>query len=89
MVDALAIVAATWGIVMGASPILQIRRIRRRRSSADISIAYLLVLVFGFVLWVAYGYAISNAALVVSNGVSLTIGLLTVVVVWRYRGGTT
>jgi hypothetical protein len=39
--ETLGIIAAAWGVLMAIS--LQIRRITVRRSSADVSIAYLLV----------------------------------------------
>ncbi|MPZ69548.1 MAG: hypothetical protein GEU71_08470 [Actinobacteria bacterium] len=82
---ALAIGAATWGVVMALSPILQIRRMVRRRSSRDVSIGYFSVLLFGFLLWFAYGISIDNWALVVPNLVAFLIGSVTVLVAWHYR----
>ncbi len=84
MSDVLAVAATTWGIVMGLSPLLQVRRILVRRSSADISIAYLCVLVIGFALWATYGYSIQNPAIMLSNSVSLVVGILTIAVASRY-----
>jgi uncharacterized protein with PQ loop repeat len=77
--------AASWGVVMALSPALQIRRILERRSSDDVSIGYLGVLLFGFALWIAYGISIGNAALIIPNCVALVVGLVTVVVARRYR----
>lgn len=37
----------------------------QRHSSADVSIGYLLILLPGFALWVAYGISSSNIALVI------------------------
>ena len=54
---ALGLTAASWAVVMALSPILQIREIRRRKSSAGISIGYFAVLMVGFGLWVSYGIA--------------------------------
>jgi MtN3 and saliva related transmembrane protein len=85
MTDALAILAAGWGVLMALSPVLQIRRILERRSSADVSISYLLVLEVGFLLWLAYGIALSNLAIITPNTVAFLIGLLTVVVTLRFR----
>jgi MtN3 and saliva related transmembrane protein len=85
MTDALAILAAGWGVLMALSPILQMRRILERRSSADVSISYLLVLEVGFLLWLAYGIALGNLAIVTPNAVASLIGLLTVVVTLRFR----
>jgi len=85
MNDALAVLAASWGVLMALSPTLQVRRMLERRSSADVSIAYLAVLQIGFTLWVGYGTAIGNLALVVPNAVAFVIGALTITVAVRYR----
>lgn len=53
MSDTLAVLAASWGVLMAISPILQIRRILERQSSDDVSLGYLGVLLVGFTLWVA------------------------------------
>ena len=44
VVTGLAVVAAAWGVLMGVSPVLQIRRMLRLRSSRDVSIGYFAVL---------------------------------------------
>ena len=71
---------------MALSPTLQIRRILERRSSSDISISYLAVLQIGFMLWVGYGLALGNAAIVVPNSVAFLVGVATLVIALRYRG---
>jgi MtN3 and saliva related transmembrane protein len=83
--DALAVLAGSWGVLMGISPLLQIRRIVQRGSSADVSIGYLTVLIVGFALWAAYGASIANVALVISNTVALVVGLATIAIARRYR----
>lgn len=85
MADALAILAASWGVIMALSPALQLRRILERRSSADISIAYLAVLQVGFTLWVAYGIALGNLAIIVPNGVAFLVGAAAIAISLRYR----
>jgi uncharacterized protein with PQ loop repeat len=70
---------------MGLSPLLQLRRVVARRSAADISVPYLAVLLVGFVLWLAYGVALGNAALIVSNTVALSTYAFTTVAVLRFR----
>jgi len=86
MVDSLAVLAATWGVLMATAPILQIRRMLARRSSADVSISYLGVLEIGFVLWFAYGISIGNPALIVPNFTALVVGSVLIFVAWRYKG---
>jgi MtN3 and saliva related transmembrane protein len=85
MTDALAVIAASWGVMMAPSPILQLRRILERRSSADISIAYLAVLQVGFTLWMAYGIALGNVAIVVPNSVAFLVGAATIAIALRFR----
>ena len=85
MTDALAVLAASWGVLMALSPTLQVRRMLARRSSADVSLAYLAVLQVGFGLWVGYGLSIGNWALVVPNAVAFVIGVVTILVALRFR----
>lgn len=82
---ALAIGAATWGVVMALSPILQIHRMVTKRSSRDVSIGYFCVLLFGFLLWFGYGISIDNPTLIIPNLVAFVIGSVTVLVAWHYR----
>jgi MtN3 and saliva related transmembrane protein len=83
--DALGVAAAAWGVLMAISPLLQIRRILERRSSADVSIAYLTVLQIGFMLWIGYGLALGNLAIVVPNSVAFLVGVATILIALRFR----
>lgn len=81
----LAVAAASWGVVMALAPLLQLRRMLRRRSSDDVSIEYLVLLLPGFCLWVSYGIASHDTALVIPNSVAAVIAVLTIVVAIRLR----
>ena len=85
MESALALTAATWAIAMALGPVLQIRKIVQLRSSHGISISYFLVLLVGFMLWLAYGLAAENFALIIPNIVALLVIALTILVALRYR----
>ncbi len=87
MTDVLAVTAAAWGLLMALAPVLQIRRMLETRSSADVSLTWLAVLIVGFALWIAYGISLGNFALIVPNSVALAVGLVTVAIAWQYRGG--
>ena len=87
MAESLGVAAAAWGVLMAVSPLLQIRRMLDRRSSADVSIAYLSVLQIGFALWITYGIALGSAPLIVPNSVALTVGFVTIAIAWAYRNG--
>ena len=82
---ALAIAASSWAVLMGIAPVLQIRRMRRQRSSRDVSIAYFAILLVGFALWIAYGAAAGLITLVIPNTVALLIGTAVVTVALLLR----
>jgi len=84
-VDMLGLVAGAWGVAMAVSPALQIRRMLRTRSAEDVSLGYFGVLLPGFVLWIAYGAARGDLALVVPNTVATCVTLTTVLVAVRLR----
>jgi uncharacterized protein with PQ loop repeat len=85
--DTLGVAAAAWGVLMAISPLLQIRRMIERRSSADVSIAYLAVLEFGFLLWIGYGIALGNPVIAIPNSVAALVGAATMAVAWALRHG--
>ena len=86
MADALGPVAAAYGVLMAVSPFLQIRRMLQTRSSADVSIGYLVVIEVGFGIWVIYGLSLPNLALAIPNTVAALVGLITIVVAgWLRR----
>ena len=85
MTTALAFAASGWGIAMAVSPVLQIRKIVQHRSSHGISIGYMSVLFVGFLLWLSYGIALANWALIVPNVVATVVITATMAVAYRYR----
>lgn len=85
--DILAVFATIAGLAMALSPVLQIRRMRRTRSSRDVSLQYLGLLTLGFVLWIAYGVSIPNWVLVGTNTASFSVMVVTILVALRYRRG--
>ncbi|HEU5361968.1 MAG TPA: SemiSWEET family transporter [Gaiellaceae bacterium] len=85
MTEVLAAAAATWGVAMAVSPILQIRAIRTHRSSKGVSIGYQQVLLVGFLLWLSYGIALRNVAIIVPNTVAIVVCVGTILVALRYR----
>jgi MtN3 and saliva related transmembrane protein len=85
MADALGPIAASYGVLMAVSPLLQMRRMLVTRSSTDVSLAYLAVLEVGFLLWMAYGIALPNWALIVPNTVAFSVGVATIAVALRLR----
>ena len=87
MTEYLAAAAATWGVAMAVSPLLQIRAIRAHRSSKGVSIGYQQVLLVGFLLWLSYGIALGNPAIIVPNIVAAIVCVATIAIAVHYREG--
>jgi MtN3 and saliva related transmembrane protein len=85
MTTVLGVTAASWALLMALSPLLQVREIKRRQSSAGVSAGYFCVLLVGFALWVAYGLARRDIPLVVPNFVALLVMTHTIRLTLRYR----
>jgi MtN3 and saliva related transmembrane protein len=85
MENLLGATAASWAMLMAISPALQIRKIRRHRSSREVSIGYFCILIVGFALWIAYGVVLDNWFLIVPNAVALAVSAATIAVAQRYR----
>jgi MtN3 and saliva related transmembrane protein len=81
----LAVTASSWGVLMGISPLLQIRRMLHERSSREVSLGYYAILLAGFLLWISYGIAAQNLVLIIPNTVALLVGLTLIAVALRLR----
>ena len=83
--DVLGVCAGGWGVVMAIAPVLQIRKMLRTRTAADVSLGFFGLLLPGYVLWVAYGIARGDLALVVPNVVAFCVGVATMLVARHFR----
>jgi uncharacterized protein with PQ loop repeat len=85
----LAVAAAVSGVMMGASPLLQARRILHLRSSRDVSTGFFAAVVAGQLIWTSYGIGLHNFAVVASNGCgALVNALVLVTAAWARRQKT-
>src|SRR4029079_6096489 len=85
VVTALAFAAATWGTGSDVSAGLRIRKIVQHRSSHGVSIGYMGVLFVGFLLWLSYGIALGNWAIIVPNVVAAVVIVATMAIAHHYR----
>jgi uncharacterized protein with PQ loop repeat len=81
----LASAASSWAVLMGIAPVLQIRRMLREQSSREVSLGYFIILLVGFLLWIAYGAAAGIPALVIPNIVALLVGTTVIIVALHLR----
>jgi MtN3 and saliva related transmembrane protein len=85
IVTVLGVSAAFWGLLMALSPLLQIRQMWLRQSAEDVSVGFFAVLLPGFGLWIAYGLARADLALIVPNVVAILVGTTTITVAMLLR----
>ena len=81
----LTVAASSFGIVMGASPLLQIRMMLGARSSREVSIGYFAILAMGSTLWGSYAVTIHNLAVLIPNVVAGITALATISVAVSLR----
>jgi MtN3 and saliva related transmembrane protein len=70
---------------MALAPLLQVRVIRRTRDAAGTSMCWVLILLVGFVLWLAYGLVHRDLPIIITNLVSVLAATVLVVTVRLYR----
>lgn len=70
MTDAVGFIASTWALVLAVSPLLQFRQMQRTRSSRDVSIANMAIVLIALILWAVYGWLLGNMYLAVPNTVA-------------------
>lgn len=83
--DVLGAAVTVFGVGMGASTLLQVRRIVKRGRSDDVSIGMMVILICGSILWLAYGFVHSLVAVIATNGTWLIGATLALSVAIRYR----
>jgi MtN3 and saliva related transmembrane protein len=74
---ALGAVVTGYGVVAGAASLLQARRMLRRGTSSDVSLAFLGLYVAGYALWLLYGLAIGSLPLILVDVVGMLCGAVT------------
>jgi len=78
-------IVTVYGLVAGASSLLQARQMVRRGTSSDVSLAFLGLYVAGYGLWLLYGFSINSLPLILVDAVGLLCGASTLVLAVRLR----
>ena len=79
----LSVIVTVYGLVSGASSLLQARQLVRRGTSSDVSLAFLGLYVAGYGLWLLYGLTIGSLPLILVNAVGLLCGAATLALAVR------
>lgn len=78
--DILGVVATAWGCGGALSALLQMRRMLKTGSSADVSLAFLCIYSGGYVAWLLYGLSVMDWPLIIADTVGITTASITITV---------
>ena len=79
------IVGLAAGICTSISLLPQLFKLLKHKKAEDISLFYLVILFFGLGLWIWYGVLREDLPIVVTNGFSLVINGIVIVLGVRYK----
>ncbi|HOI58573.1 MULTISPECIES: SemiSWEET transporter [unclassified Methanoculleus] len=83
--DTITVLGLTAGTLKTLSFAPQVAKAWRTRSTADLSLAMLVVLLAGVLLWLAYGVVRADPAIIAANAV--TAGLIGLLLVLKQKNG--
>lgn len=83
-IEILGIVA---GLCTTSAVIPQLKKAIKTKKTADVSIGMFIVLLIGFVLWIIYGVQQSDVPIVLTNGLSLALNSLMIILILKYGKG--
>jgi uncharacterized protein with PQ loop repeat len=81
----LALIATAYGVFAAASSLLEAARLLRSGSAEQISLAFLAVLLGGYLVWLLYGISASDAPLIITDTVGLAASTITLSIAARLR----
>jgi MtN3 and saliva related transmembrane protein len=82
--DLLVVLGLVAGALTTASFVPQLVKVWRTKSAEDISMGMFATFCVGVVLWLIYGIALRDVAIIAANGVTLVLALAIVVLKIRY-----
>ncbi|KAF5040837.1 hypothetical protein DSECCO2_529300 [anaerobic digester metagenome] len=85
LMDTITVLGLTAGTLKTLSFAPQVAKAWRTRSTADLSLAMLVVLLAGVLLWLAYGVVRADPAIIAANAV--TAGLIGLLLVLKQKNG--
>jgi hypothetical protein len=78
--------ATLYGFGAASAMLLQVRQLRERGTSCDVSAAFLSAYVGGYAIWLLYGVSIGSVPIILVHAVGLGTGGLTLAVALALRG---
>jgi MtN3 and saliva related transmembrane protein len=82
------IIGIAAGVCTGTSLLPQLIKMIRERKATDISLPMLIILLAGLVLWIWYGILKKDWPIIATNGFSLLVNFLIIILRWHYKSHT-
>lgn len=79
------ILGLTAGTITSITFLPQVIQVWKTKSSRDISLGMLLLLLLGVSMWLAYGIIIANTAIIYTNSMVMAMGLILLYFKWKYK----
>ncbi len=79
------IVGIAAGICTGTSLLPQLIKMVKEKKATDISVPMLIILLAGLVLWIWYGIIKEDWPIIITNGFSLTVNILILILRRVYK----
>lgn len=79
------IVGISAGICTSISLLPQVIKLLKHKKAEDISLFYLIILFIGLALWIWYGFLREDLPIIVTNGFSLILNGIIIVLGVRYK----
>ncbi len=79
------ILGLTAGTITSITFLPQVIQVWKTKSSRDISLGMLLLLLLGVSMWLAYGIIIANIAIIYTNSMVMAMGLILLYFKWKYN----
>jgi MtN3 and saliva related transmembrane protein len=73
------------GTITSITFLPQVIKIWQTKSAKDLSLMMLLLLIFGVLLWLAYGIIVMDAAIIYTNSMVLTMSLILLYFKLRFK----
>ena len=83
--EIISVLATVFGVAMAISGIPQIHRIVKRKSSEDVSVIMMSIVLIGVIIWFIYGLVFNSYPIIIANAVGIVIWGATLVTILRYR----
>lgn len=84
-IEILAILAIITGVISSLAYFMQIYKMHKRKSSADISLNAYLVWFFSSVIWLFYGLAINDFPLIITLAIGLIGTIIVIILYFVYK----